>query len=69
MEKAKVYFTDMRTGYGGLSLPQKLAKLIKAAGIGILISTKSLPPLKFISANPATYRICAPTMPRLWPML
>lgn len=34
MEKAKVYFTDMRTGYGGLSLPQKLAKLIKAAGIG-----------------------------------
>ena len=34
MEKAKVYFTDMRTGYGGLSLPGKLAKLIKAAGIG-----------------------------------
>ena len=44
MEKAKVYFTDMRTGYGGLSLPQKLA-------------------------NPATYHICAPTMPRPWPML
>ena len=69
MEKAKVYFTDMRTGYGGLSLPQKLAKLIKAAGIGNIDFNKNLPPLKFISANPATYRIYAPTMPRLWPML
>ena len=34
MERAKVYFTDMRSGYGGLSLPQKLQKLIKQAGIG-----------------------------------
>ena len=28
MTKAKVYFSDMRTRYGGLSLPQKLGKLI-----------------------------------------
>ena len=34
MTKAKVYFSDMRTRYGGLSLPQKLGKLIEAAGIG-----------------------------------
>lgn len=33
MEKAKVYFTDFRTPYGSLSMPQKLQKLIKAAGI------------------------------------
>lgn len=34
MEKAKVYFTDFRTVAGGLSMPQKLQKLIKTAGIG-----------------------------------
>ncbi len=33
MEKAKVYFTDMRTT-GGVSLPDKLKKLIREAGIG-----------------------------------
>ena len=33
MEKAKVYFTDFRTPYGGASLPQKLQKLMKKAGI------------------------------------
>jgi uncharacterized Fe-S center protein len=34
MEKAKVYFTDFRTFIGGDSLPAKLKKLIKRAGIG-----------------------------------
>ena len=33
MEKAKVYFTDFRTGLG-VSLTAKLQKLIKLAGIG-----------------------------------
>ena len=33
MEKSKVYFTDFRTPYGGASLPQKLQKLMKKAGI------------------------------------
>ena len=33
MEKAKVYFTDFRTPYGGLPLGQKLQKLMKQAGI------------------------------------
>lgn len=28
MTKAKVYFSDMRTRYGGLSLPQKLGMLM-----------------------------------------
>lgn len=30
---AKVYFTDFRTPYGGLSMPEKLKKLCKKAGI------------------------------------
>lgn len=34
MEKSKVYFTDFRTRPGGLSMPEKLQKLIKEAGIG-----------------------------------
>ncbi|MGN0362067.1 MAG: DUF362 domain-containing protein [Bilifractor sp.] len=34
MEKAKVYFTDFRTHPQGPSLPGKLAKLIRRAGIG-----------------------------------
>jgi len=34
MEKAKVYFTDFRTKAFGDSLPAKLKKLIKKAGIG-----------------------------------
>lgn len=33
MEKSKVYFTDLRA-LPGTSLPQKLQKLIKKAGIG-----------------------------------
>lgn len=33
MEKSKVYFTDFRTVLG-VSLPAKLQKLIKTAGIG-----------------------------------
>ena len=35
MSKSKVYFSCLRTGFG-VSLPQKLQKLIRAAGIGEL---------------------------------
>lgn len=34
MGRSKVYFTDFRTGYGGDSMPTKLKKLVKLAGIG-----------------------------------
>ena len=34
MEKSKVYFTDFRTRPGGESMPEKLQRLIKTAGIG-----------------------------------
>ena len=33
MEKAKVYFTDFRTPYGGDTMPGKLKKLIRKAGL------------------------------------
>ena len=33
MEKARVYFTDFRTPYGGDTMPGKLKKLIRKAGI------------------------------------
>lgn len=36
MEKAKVYFTDFRTPYGGDTMPGKLKKLIRKAGIAHL---------------------------------
>ena len=34
MEKSKVYFTDFRTVAFGDSLPTKLKKLVKKAGVG-----------------------------------
>ena len=34
MGKSKVYFTDFRTQAGGQSMPKKLQRLIKTAGIG-----------------------------------
>ena len=36
MEKAKVYFTDFRTPYGGDTMPGKLKRLIRKAGIAQL---------------------------------
>ena len=36
MEKSKVYFTDFRTPHSGMSIPKKLQKLIKKAGIADL---------------------------------
>ena len=33
MEKSKVYFTDFRTNYNGMSMPEKLKKLCRMAGI------------------------------------
>lgn len=33
MSKSQVYFTNFRTSYGGITMPSKLQKLIRAAGI------------------------------------
>lgn len=65
MTKAKVYFSDMRTRYGGLSLPQKLGKLIEAApGSEILIFRINLRRLRSTSANRAIFLFCAQIMPK-----
>ena len=74
MEKAKVYFTDMRTGYGGLSLPGKLAKLIKAAGIGNIDFNKKFAAIKIHFGEPGNVSYLRPNYakavadvaPRLW---
>ena len=47
MGKSKVYFTDFRTTYGGLSMPQKLVKLIKEAGIGSIDMKNKYVAIKF----------------------
>lgn len=60
MEKAKVYFTDLRTGYGGLSLPQKLAKLIKAAGIGNIDFNKKFAAIKIHFGEPGNVSYLRP---------
>ena len=64
MTKAKVYFSDMRTRYGGLSLPQKLGKLIEAAGIGDIDFRINLRRSRSTSANRAIFLFCAPIMPK-----
>lgn len=64
MTKAKVYFSDMRTRYGGLSLPQKLGKLIEAAGSEILIFRINLRRSRSTSANRAIFLFCAQIMPK-----
>ena len=46
MEKSKVFFTDFRTPYGGASLPQKLQKLMKKAGIGDIDFNKQFVAIK-----------------------
>ena len=63
MTKAKVYFSDMRTRYGGLSLPQKLGKLIEP-GSEILIFRINLRRSRSTSANRAIFLFCAPIMPK-----
>lgn len=65
MTKAKVYFSDMRTRYGGLSLPQKLGKLIEAAGIGDIDFFRiNLRRSRSTSANRAIFLFCVPIMPK-----
>lgn len=64
MTKAKVYFSDMRTRYGGLSLPQKLGKLIEAAGIGDIDFQNKFGRSRSTSANRAIFLFCVPIMPK-----
>ena len=65
MEPSKVYFTNLRT-HNSVSLPEKLKRLIKKAGIGPLILTKNTLPSKFTSASREIWLTCAPITPKRW---
>ena len=57
MEKSKVYFTSFKTSFTE-NLMQKLARLVKTAGIETIIMQQS----KFILASTETWRFSARIM-------
>lgn len=67
MEKAKVYFSDLRTSPTS-NLLDKMERLLKRAGIGQLPLQDSFTAIKIHSANRAIWHTSAPTMQRVWPI-
>lgn len=63
MEKAKVYFSDLRTSPTS-NLLDKMERLLKRAGIGQLPLKDSF--TAYISANRAIWRISVLIMPPAW---
>lgn len=63
MEKAKVYFSDLRTSPTS-NLLDKMERLLKRAGIGQLPLKDTLS--RYISANRAIWRISVLIMPPAW---
>lgn len=59
MEKAKVYFTDMRA-LPGTSLPQKLNKLVRVAGIGNIDFEKKMVAIKIHFGEPGNLSYLRP---------
>lgn len=60
MEKAKVYFTDFRTPYGGPSMPQKLQKLMRKAGIADINFKKQFVAIKMHFGEPGNISYLRP---------
>ena len=60
MEKSKVYFTDFRTPHSGMSIPQKLQKLIKKAGIGDIKFEKQFAAIKIHFGEPGNISYLRP---------
>ena len=60
MEKSKVYFTDFRTPHSGMSIPQKLQKLIKKAGIGDINFDKQFADIKIHFGEPGNISYLRP---------
>ena len=60
MEKSKVYFTDFRTPHSGMSIPQKLQKLIKKAGIGNINFEKQFAAIKIHFGEPGNISYLRP---------
>lgn len=58
MEKAKVYFSDLRTSPTS-NLLDKMERLLKRAGIGQLPLKTALPLSRYILANRAIWHISA----------
>lgn len=65
MEKAKVYFSDLRTSPTS-NLLDKMERLLKRAGIGQLPLKDSFTAIKIHSANRAIWRISVLIMPPAW---
>ena len=61
MEKSKVYYTSMRTGFDN-GLLDKLKRLIKRPVSKTLILTENILPLKCTSESPAIWHFSAPIM-------
>lgn len=60
MEKSKVFFTDFRTPYGGLSMPEKLKKLCKKAGIADINFDKQFVAIKMHFGEPGNISYLRP---------
>ena len=67
MGKSKVYFTDMRTR-NGETLPNKLKRLIKTAGIGNIDFENQFVAIKIHFGEPGNLAFLRPIMPRQWQM-
>lgn len=69
MEPSKVYFTNMRTN-SNVNLPQKLKKLMKAAGIEQIDFADKFTAIKIHFGEPGNLAYLrpnyAPTMPKWW---
>ena len=67
MEKAKVYFTNMRTVAMGDNLLQKLRRLIQAAGNGNSIDfNRKFTATKIHLESREIWLFCGLIMPRWW---
>lgn len=61
---SKVYFCDMRTKAGGMSLPEKLANLIKKAGIDGINMNKKFVAIKLHFGEPGNLAYLRPQFPK-----
>ena len=66
-ERSKVYMTDLRCR-PGVSLLNKLEKLMRTAGIGEINFERKLVAIKMHFGERETWHSCGPITPRWWPM-
>ena len=64
MHKSQVYFCDMRTAAGGMSLPQKLANLIKRANIAKIDMKNKFVAIKMHFGEPGNLAYLRPQFPK-----